>query len=291
MMANEKPEIKNTAITKSFKDVFDTVMAQVNNYQTNKQLYFPPDYSPENALKSAQLAIQSAADKNGKPALEVCTRNSVASALLDMVIQGLNPSKKQCYFIVRGNRLCLDRSYQGTAAVCKSLAGAEDVWAEVVYKGDEFEYEIRRGRKFVTKHTQKLANVDVKNIVAAYGIVDFGDKRPQYTEVMTFEQIVQAWKQGPNYKADGNGVHQKFAEEMAKKTVINRACKGYINSSNDANLQLVQQAFNREDEIQTDEEVQHEIDDNANTELLDADFTVLDDEGEPENPPAVKAPF
>ena len=45
-------------------------------------------------------------------------------------------------------------------------------------------------------------------------------------------QIRAAWGQGAT--KGGSPAHKNFAEEMAKKTVIGRACKAIINSSDDA---------------------------------------------------------
>jgi recombination protein RecT len=109
------------------KDTVDIVAAKVKQFQENGELHFPANYSPENAMKSAWLILQTIKDRNQKPALEVCTRDSVANALLDMVVQGLNPAKKQCYFIVYGNQLVCQRSYFGTMAVTKRVTGAKDI--------------------------------------------------------------------------------------------------------------------------------------------------------------------
>ena len=261
------------------KDTVDIVAKKVREFQERGELHIPPNYSPENAMKSAWLILQETKDKNGKPALEVCTKDSIANSLLDMIVQGLNPAKKQCYFIVYGNKLICQRSYFGSMAVVKNVAGAKDVWAEVVYKGDEFEYEIRKGKKYIRKHVQKLENIDIKNIVAAYAVIEFGDERPDYVEIMTINQIKQAWKQGQIYKENGYGTHQKFTEEMCKKTVINRACKAYINSSNDSNLLL--RHFNRTEETLAEEEVNKEIAENANSEVIDIESEPID-EPEPE---------
>jgi len=264
------------------KDTVDVVAARIREFQERGELHLPADYSAENAMKSAWLTLQSTVDKSGKPALQVCTRDSIANALLDMVVQGLNPAKKQCYFIVYGNKLVCQRSYFGSMAVCKQVAGATDVYAEVVYKGDDFEYEISRNRKIVTKHTQKIENVRNDNIIAAYCVIEFGDGRPPYTEIMTIDQIKQAWKQGQVYRENGNGTHQKFTEEMAKKTVINRACKAYINSSSDSGLLI--RHFNRSDEERVEEEVAEEVAQHANGEVIDVDV-----EGEaPEEPQAAQ---
>jgi recombination protein RecT len=48
---------------------------------------------------------------------------------------------------------------------------------------------------------------------------------------MTYAEIMQAWKQGATKGT--SGAHTNFTQEMAKKTVINRACKQPINASND----------------------------------------------------------
>ncbi|MBE3586542.1 MAG: recombinase RecT [Thermoanaerobacter sp.] len=265
------------------KDTVDVVAAKIRQFQQSGELHLPANYSAENAMKSAWLILQSTVDKNGKPALEVCTKDSIANALLDMVVQGLNPAKKQCYFIVYGNKLVCQRSYFGSMHVIKEVAGAKDIYASVVYKGDEFEYEIKRGKKHVLKHVQKIENVSNDNIIAAYCVIEFEDGR-EYTEIMTIDQIKQAWRQSQLYKDNGNGTHQKFTDQMAMKTVINRACKAYINSSNDSHLFL--RSFNRSNEIITEEEVAQEIAENANGEIIDIEGgTVTEEEPVEQAPP------
>ena len=188
------------------------------------------DYNPGNALKSAWLKLKQVVDKNGKHVEEVCTMESVANALLDMVIQGLSPAKSQCYFIIRGNELTLMRSYFGTAAVLKRLPGIQDVYAQVIYQDDVFEYQIEGGNLVVTKHEQKLQNIDMKKIIGAYSvIVKDGEKR---CEIMTMDQIRTAWKRTSN----GGKVQDEYPDQMAKRTVINRGAKMYVNTSDDADV-------------------------------------------------------
>lgn len=266
----------STNLTLIKKETVDVVAEKIRAFQERGELHLPANYSPENAMKSAWLILQSTVNKDGKPALQVCTKESIANSLLDMIIQGLNPAKKQCYFIVYGNKLVCQRSYFGSMHVCKQVAGAKDIWAEVVYQGDEFQYEIKRNRKYIVKHVQKLENVKKENIIAAYCVIEFDGDRPPYTEIMTIEQIKQAWKQGQNYKEDGNSTHQKFTEEMAKKTVINRACKAFINSSSDSNLLI--KAFNRTEETIAEQEAAEEIEQNANKEVIDIEGEVAEAE-------------
>jgi recombination protein RecT len=276
-MAEQKQSL---AIMK--KDVVDVVEARVRQFKQSGELQFPANYSPENAMKSAWLTLQGVADRNGKPALEVCTKDSVANSLLDMVVQGLTPAKKQGYFIVYGNKLVFQRSYFGTMAVAKQVDDTiEDIFAEVVYEGDAFEYCINRGKKEIVEHKQKLENIDGGKIKAAYCLIVNKDGEVKKTEIMTMDEIKQAWKQSRTKPVDEKGnikagsTHDKFTAEMCKKTVINRACKAIINSSSDS--YLFKQSFNRADEIATEEKVEQEIIENANGDIIDIAPEVVDE--------------
>lgn len=277
------------------KDVVDVVTNKVREFQENGELFFPPNYSPENAMKSAWLILQSTVDRDKKPVLSVCTKDSIANSLLDMVVQGLNPAKKQCYFIAYGKELVCQRSYFGSMSVVKSTCRAEDVYAQVVYKGDEFEYEIKRGRKYILKHVQKLENVDKDNIIAAYAIIEFGDGRPEYTEIMTLDQIKKAWlKSKVSPLDDKNAIkpgstHGQYTDEMCKKTVINRACKSYINSSDDSNL-LIKRHFNRTDEERAERNVAEEVANNANKDVIDVEYTEVNQGTGEVTPPCEEQP-
>lgn len=227
------------------KDITDSVLRKVNQLEQSKTIKMPAGYNPGNALKAAWLKLQTVVDKNKKPALEVCTRVSIANSLFDMCIQGLTPAKNQCYFIVRGNELTLMRSYFGTAAVLKRLNGVEDVFAQVVYKGDVFEYIIDGGNIVVTKHEQKLENINTDNIVGAYCVI-VKDGKPR-CEIMTMTQIRQAW----THTTNGGGVQKEYPDQMAKRTVINRGAKMYVNTSDDAD-ELIE-SINRSTENEYDD--------------------------------------
>jgi recombination protein RecT len=259
------------------KDVVDVVGKKVQEFVSRGELHLPPNYSIENAMKSAWLILQNTyTSKNdgNRPVLQACTKDSIANALLDMAVQGLNPAKKQGYFIAYGKQLVFQRSYFGTMAVTKRVAGAKDIFAEIVYKGDEFEYTIHRGNKVITKHVQRIENVDPDNIVAAYCTIVFDDDR-QFTDVMTWAEIQKAWSKSKMNPDKEGSTHKEFAQEMARKTVINRACKRYLNSSDDGSLLMYH--VNRADEVAAEAEVEAEIEENANTELIDVEYTVEDE--------------
>lgn len=277
--ATAKNANKGNALALIKKDVVDVVEKKVQEFVSRGELHLPPNYSVENAMKSAWLILQNTVDKDKRPVLQVCTRDSIANALLDMAVQGLNPAKKQGYFIAYGKQLVFQRSYFGTMAVTKRVAGAKDIFAEIVYKGDEFEYTIHRGNKVITKHVQRIENVDPDNIVAAYCTIIFDDDR-QFTDIMTWAEIQKAWSMSKMNPQREGSTHKEFAQEMARKTVINRACKRYLNSSDDGSFLM--QHVNREDEVIAEAEVEAEIDENANQELIDIEYEVADEEPEVE---------
>lgn len=248
---------KKNEIAKAPKNIAEKVLGRVQSMQEAGGLTIPADYSAENALNAAYLKLKEAKDKNGNPVEKVCTPESTATALLDMVVQGLSPARNQCYFIAYGKELTLQRSYMGTVMAAKRFTDIEDVFAAVVYEDDIFEYEInpKTGVAEVTKHKQAIQNRKGQ-IVAAYATILRPGKDP-YQEIMTWGEIQNAWNQS---STKGNSpAHKNFAQEMSKKTVINRACKLFVNSATDQSILAA--AFNRttENEYKKEEPLTAEV--------------------------------
>ncbi len=241
------------------RNIVDGVLVRVKELESLNAIKIPKDYSVENSLKFAYLILVETVDRDKNPALSVCTAESIGNALLDMVVKGLNPAKKQCYFIVRGKKLTMMPSYFGNVHLAKTLGGIKNVVANIIYKDDVFEYEIDTvsGRKKVLKHEQKLDNIDIGKIKGAYATVEFQDGSTD-VEPMTYAQILKAWDQGD--MKGNSGAHKNFTDQMAKRTVINRACKSIINSSDDSSLELPES----DDNESTFAIVQEEIKENAN---------------------------
>lgn len=272
-MSNQLANIKNETLTR--------VESQIQDLQKTGGLHFPPNYSPQNALKAAWLVLQETKDRNGKAALEVCSKESICMSLLDMTIQGLSVAKKQGYFIVYGTKLQFSRSYFGTMAVAKRSERVKDIFAQVVFEGDEFEFEINRAAKRITKHTQKLENINIDKIIAAYCTIIYDDGQ-EFSEIMTIGQIRTAWTRGAT--KGNSSAHKDQPEEMAKRTVINRTCKAFINTMDDSDLLM--ESFDRSEEKSVDDVIEQEIEENANSELIDIQYEV-DSDIEPETFPTV----
>lgn len=276
------------------KDTVDVVENKVREFQKRGELSFPSNYSPENAMRAAWLKLQEITDKNDVPALQSCTRDSIANSLLTMAVYGLTPLKDQGYFIVYGKKLIWQNSYFGNVALWKRFTGSElDPVAVVVYADDELEYDIVDGEYTITQHKQSLKNIDDNKIVAAYAILTFPDGTKK-TTLMTIDQIHKAWAQG---QTRGNSpAHKNFPAEMAKKTVINRACKIAIKSSDDSSLNLVKETMRANDDSITEAIVAAEIEENANqieVDIIDdteGDYEVVEVEDKPTEQVVMEGP-
>lgn len=267
----EKKDEK-TSIQK-FENISEQVLSRIEQFQKDGSMILPKNYSVENHMKSAWLALQEVEDKEHQKALQICTKESIANSLLDMVLQGLSVSKKQGYFIVYGNKLIFRRSYFGTIALAKRAGGmVSEPVANVIYEGDDFLYEIdpKTAKVAIVKHSQKLENIDNSKIKGAYALVTLADGTTQVT-IMSMQQIRAAWGQGAT---KGNSpAHKNFAEEMAKKTVIGRACKAIINSSDDAWLY-----DGKEDDADSDKaSIQRDAAQHSDVQIIDTTAVEFDD--------------
>lgn len=199
--------------------------------QDTQDLSLPKNYNASNALNAAFLELQKVQDRNHRPALEVCSHDSIVKSLLDMTLQGLSPAKDQCYFIVYGKELQMQRSYFGTVAAVKRLDGVKKVRAEVVHEKDDFEIGANEDMELVVKRfVPKFENQD-NQIIGAFAMIKT-DEGTDFT-VMTKKEIDQSWAQT---RQKNNKVQQNFSQEMAKRTVLNRAAKMFINTSDDSDL-------------------------------------------------------
>lgn len=226
------------------KDITDNIARKLDELKKDGGLAIPANYNPANALKSAFFEMTNSASGN---LLEKCSRESIANSLLNMAIQGLSPAKKQCYFVPYGQNLSMQRSYFGTQKVVKSLTNVEDIWATIIYEGDEFEIEIEGGREQIAKHTTSFLNRD-NDIIGAYCIIKKSDGEEVLT-VMTRKEIEASWSQSKN-----KSVQNKFPQEMAKRTVINRAAKAFINTSDDSDALIQAVNDTTEEEFENDQE-------------------------------------
>ncbi len=222
----QAPAINQNQVAAIVQDnaLADALVGNLNELAEDGMLYFPENYSIGNALKSAMSKILTS-DQCDK--LMACTAESKKQALTEYVIQGLDASKNQAYFIPYGNKMVMMRSYFGDVAVAKSTGIIQDVYAIVIYEGDEIitgfdEY----GRDTLISHTTKFENRD-KPIKGAYAVAVGTNGYKAYC-FMTINEIQTSWKMS---KVQGGKFQTQFQQEAAKRTVIRRLVKMLFNTS------------------------------------------------------------
>lgn len=215
--------------------IFNDVTSRVTQLVETGQLDLPQDYSYKNAIRAAMLILVDATGKNDTPVLQYCTPQSIGNALYRMVTSGLSPAKNQGYFLPYGNKLVWQPSYLGNIVIAKRTSGLVEINAQVIYEGDEFEYEVDKntGKKKLIKHVQKFEHIDMNNIKGGYGIAVFEDGSSDL-EVMTMFQVRMAWEQGP--QKGQSDAHKKFTDQMVKKTIKSRMAKAIAGASDDSDL-------------------------------------------------------
>lgn len=222
------------------KRIISQAISQYTEMIENKVFDLPENYSYKNAIQQTRYLLTKPAEsgKNqGKAIVDFCTPQSILQSVMEMAQKGLNPDKKQCYFIPYGNTCTLSVSYQGNVALAKR--NGEDIgetYGYAVYKNDEFELEfnIKKGVFEIKKYVPKVAEWKKSDIVGAFAIITDKKGEVKYTEYMTMEQIKSAWAMGA---AKGNSpAHRNFPDQQAIKSVKSRAVKSFVNTADDSEI-------------------------------------------------------
>jgi len=206
--------ISNTTIA-------DSILSSFNKLVTQDQLRFPQGYALGNQLKLMYLSLMQ------NSVIGKATPQSIGEALSEATLQGLEVDKKQCYFIVYGNKLSMFRSYYGDIAVAKRTGLVKDIRARIIYEGEPYELDTNDdGEVEVKGHKAILESFD-KKIVGAYAWAELPNGKRQYT-IMTWKEIQVNWSKSKN---SSGSVQKEFPQEMAKRTVIRRLVKMLFNTA------------------------------------------------------------
>lgn len=192
---------------------------------------------------------------------------------------GLDFMNRECYLIPYGDQLQFMTDYKGQKKLCKkySKRPIKEIYAKIVKEGDSFQETIVDGEPHIDFKPLPFNNEKVQG---AFAVCLFQDGGMIY-ETMSFDELENVRKKS---KMSNKGAWAQFTDEMYKKVVLRRLCKG-IELDFDNVEQL--QSFNADTEIDTSIEKQVEIDisENANKtdfipaeEIKDADVTPVEEE-------------
>ncbi len=220
----------------------ENTLAKINGMIDTQGIRLPEGYNAGNALRKAHLILLETRTKEKRPVLEACTPASIAFALLNMALQGLDPAKNQCYFIAYGDKLACQKSYFGSMQQAKEADPLIDrITFLAVYEGEKFSFSAVNG-EYVIEHEPSLKAMGSGKVSAAYCLMLDKDGKVRHSDVMGIEQIKKAWGMSKMKPVDSSGkirpdsTHGKFTGDMAIKTVVNHACKYVVNSSGDPRL-------------------------------------------------------
>lgn len=237
---------------------------EIGGMVSSNRLDIPRGYSFVNAIQQARFALTSPIEsgKNkGKSIMDICTPRSILQSVIEMAEKGLSIDKKQCYFIPYGSICKLSISYQGNVALAKrSGSDISDVHAYAVYKDDGLSlgYDIETGTIRIEEFMPNIEDRKKESLIGAFAVVIDSKGHVKYTEYMDMEQIRASWNQGG---ANGDSpAHKNFPDQMAIKTVKNRAVKSFVNTADDSDYM----SFDDISASLTDASVNSEIEERAN---------------------------
>lgn len=177
------------------------------------------------------LKLLSAKDSAKRPAILTVSEESIRECALTFLNGGYDLFKNQGYLFPYGNELKFMVSKDGYVALAKKTnPDIKDFYAEIVYKGDEFEFEKVAGKTIITKHKQKLENITAnwQDVVAAYATCEFKDGT-HIADVMTIEEIKNSLATAQKGITD---IHKKNPKIMLSKFPLRRLAKTRIYQSN-----------------------------------------------------------
>lgn len=244
--------------------IADSILRSFNTLATQGQLVFPKGYAVGNQLKLMYTSLC----QNGS--ISKVTPISVGESLTEAVVQGLEIDKRQLYFIPRGNKLTMFRSYFGDVAVAKRTGLVVDMRARVLYEGDTYDIDTDEyGEEIVVNHKTRLENHD-NPIIGGYSwaVLPNGSK---IFCIMTKKEIDTAWSKSSD---PTRNTQKDYPQEMTKRTVIRRLAKRIFNTSSTEltdEQKAIIASFNRTTE--------QEYDNTPKSNLVGIKKVVIDDDG------------
>lgn len=239
----------------------------------------------DKALKDAEARRQP--DKNNLPCIwQNINMNDLAPDLVHYARLGLDMAQDNMLTPIpyRNNKtgkydITLMEGYNGRKYIAEkyALEPPKDIRVELVYSTDTFRPILKSNTNKIETYEFEITNVFNRgNIVGGFAYLEFADATKNKLIIMTVADIE---KRKPKYAADQFWVTWKA--EMYKKTLMREACSSkYIlvdPSKIDDNYQYLKM---REAKF-AEQEAQAEIDENANTivvDIPDDEEAITDDE-------------
>ena len=175
----------------------------------------PKDFNKARFVQNAVSLMQDNKDLAKYPQAQI------VPGLLKGAYLGLDFFNKECYLIPYGSDLQFQIDYKGSIKLAKKYAvrPVDEIYARIVREGDEFSEEVKDNEPIINLKPKPF---NKGKIIGAFAVCQYKDGGAK-VEVMSIDQLDAAKRMS---KAQTGTAWKFFAEEMYKKTVIRRLCKG-----------------------------------------------------------------
>lgn len=180
---------------------------------------------------------------SSNPDLATADRRSLFNSAVKAAQDGLLPDGRDGALIVYRTRVKIkdqsgeryewvnsvqwQRMIAGVRKLIRNSGEIADLWAEVVYAKDQFDYRLGLDRDLVHKPAFTMKLKDRGEIIAAYSVARFKDGGISF-DVMSADEIWDTWRKASKQRdKDGNptGMWKDYLAEAFKKTVVKRHAK------------------------------------------------------------------
>lgn len=210
---------------KAFKEMFESPRFQMSLKQV-----LPRHVTSERIVRVVLAGMTQ------NPELLECTPETLMLSLMRAAAMGLEPDggalgqgylvpfnvkvkqggqeiwQKQCQFIP---------GYRGLVKLARNSGEVADVWAEVVYEKDEFDYDLGLDQKLTHKRNDEVA--DPGPLKYVYAVARFRDGEKKF--VVMNKREIEKVKGSSKSSGSRFSPWTAWEEEMWKKTAVRRLCK------------------------------------------------------------------
>jgi len=172
----------------------------------------PRHMSPDRMARIAQTALKQT------PALQRCSAESFLGALMTCAQLGLEPGPNgEAYLIPYGSQATFVPGYKGLIKLAWQSERMLDIWAEIVYANDEFDYDL--GLERTLRH--KPAREDRGKPTHVYAAAKLKGGGTPFVVMTTSEvEAIRA-----SSKSGKSGPWASHWDAMAKKTAVKQLAK------------------------------------------------------------------
>lgn len=201
---------KETAVAVK-KDVTIKSLLTGNDFMEKVAKVVPKYITPERFVQVSVNCIT----KN--PGLLNCTPQSFFGALMNLAQSGLTPNGRDAHLIPYGKECTLNIDYKGYVKLALRNGNIKKVFADVVCKGDEFDYD----KGTVLHHRPNF--LERGEMYAAYATITFNDGSEE-SMVLSKKEVDSIRARS---KSKNSGPWVTDYNEMAKKSAFRRLAKWF----------------------------------------------------------------